>query len=337
MKARITIATLAVLFFCWQAAAQATQPSWRLGFSANPGLATQSPFQSALGGDLFVLHRLSDKTALSFSAGYTHFFEKDHFKDYTQYGSPFNVIPVKAGIRYYEGDNFYLSGEAGVGIGFEQWHTGFVWSPGVGMSLRNGTDISLHYEDFTITSVTKQIALHFAWSAGLRKPAAYRSAPPSTQSANIFRHPNWLFDASLTSGAGIPSPSQYVLGATVGVQRKLNNNLAFTLHTGFTHFFPAGQPYHYVEVDGTLFREGDKNEEHNLIPVKAGLMAYPTTHIYLGAEAGIGIDINGNSSFVWSPAAGYVFNRNWSAGAFYEKYTNFARVEQLALQVTYHL
>jgi hypothetical protein len=150
------------------------KPAWQLQWGLNGGRATGTYFGWALGGDLRLEKGICDRTSLLFTTGFTHFFEKDKiaFTQHSGYGSPYNVIPVKAGIKRYIG-NWYLAGEAGAGLAFEQWGHAFAWSSAAGYACSNGIDISLRYEDFTNTGDTKQLVLRLAYGLRLsRQPAA---------------------------------------------------------------------------------------------------------------------------------------------------------------------
>jgi hypothetical protein len=75
--------------------------SWRIGFGINAGVATSDAFKYALGGDIRVQKNFNERLSGTLTTGFTHFFEKDHFASYNQYGSPYNVIPVKLGLKYF--------------------------------------------------------------------------------------------------------------------------------------------------------------------------------------------------------------------------------------------
>ncbi|RFM28439.1 hypothetical protein [Deminuibacter soli] len=337
MKQNTLVLVLVAMLLSLYGAAQNPSPKWSAGVSVNPGLATQLPFQTALGGDLFVQHRLNNHLAATVSAGYTHFFEKDHFNGYTQYSSPFNVVPVKAGLKYFEGDKFYIGLQAGAGFAFEQWKTSFVWSPAVGVMFDNGTDISLHYEDFTGSRVTKQIALNLAWAFGLH-PKHNTVKTNTPKAAGLWKSCGWLIDAGINSGISLNPGTQFALGITAGVEKSITQQLSFTAHTGFTHVFASGEPYHIEIVDGHYFMRGDRRSDHNIIPVKAGLKFYPATNWFVAAEAGIGIDINGNSAATWSPSIGHTLSKSSEIAARYERFgDNIGGRDMVGIQFNYRL
>jgi hypothetical protein len=149
--------------------AQNSASNWQIGFGVSPGGATSNPFKYTLGGDIRVQKNFNNRISGTLTAGFTHFFEKDHFDGYNQYGSPYNVIPVKAGVKVFLTDGFYLGGEAGVGFGFEQWGNSFVWSPSVGVAFKNGIDLSIRYEDFTKNKVTQDVALRLAYGINTKR------------------------------------------------------------------------------------------------------------------------------------------------------------------------
>ena len=118
---------------------------------------------------------VSDKFALTFTSGLYHFFPKTvtypasgSFPGFTtKYKS--EIIPVKAGFKYFAGKNFYLAGEAGAA--FEVAEGGgrvhFLWSPGIGYATKKW-DIGARYENFSGNHYSDGIiALRLAYGFGL--------------------------------------------------------------------------------------------------------------------------------------------------------------------------
>lgn len=99
-------------------------------------------------------YSVSDKFALTFTSGFYHFFSKQIY-----YSAPLgaaitgkydlDIVPVKAGVKYFVLPNIYLAGEAGVGFEVEDGGgpADLLLSPGVGYSSKNW-DIGLRYENF---------------------------------------------------------------------------------------------------------------------------------------------------------------------------------------------
>ncbi|WP_162996606.1 hypothetical protein [Mucilaginibacter celer] len=118
-----------IILSATMANAQSNNSSWRVGFGIDAGITTSDAFKYALGGDIHIQKDFNPQISGTLTTGFSHFFEKDHFAGYSQYASPYNVIPIKLGVKYFVGDNLYLGGEAGAGFAFEQWGTSFVWGP----------------------------------------------------------------------------------------------------------------------------------------------------------------------------------------------------------------
>lgn len=132
---------------------------------SNIGLGTEINFPSGnssntsavgLGGYVKAELGLSTKFSLTASGSITNFFGRKLFGA----KSPSRVyVPVKAGLKYYTDENFYIEGQLGASIPLnEGGKTGFAWSPGIGTYIKNrGSankfDIGLRYEGWTSSSV----------------------------------------------------------------------------------------------------------------------------------------------------------------------------------------
>jgi hypothetical protein len=107
---------------------------------------------------------VAKQLAFTASAGYTVFFVKNNL---TSLGaqSTFGYVPLKAGLKYYINNNFYLEGQAGATFSTESGGgTAFAWSPGIGYNLGGGFDMSARYESWNHNGTLNQAALRFAYS-----------------------------------------------------------------------------------------------------------------------------------------------------------------------------
>lgn len=136
---------------------QAQQSNIGLGGEINfPSGNSSNASAIGLGGYLKAELGLSSKFSLTASGSISNFFGKRFFGA----KSPSRAYaPVKAGLKYYTTENFYLEGQLGAAIPLNQGvKTGFAWSPGIGTYLKtrgsdNKIDIGLRYEGWTSTSV----------------------------------------------------------------------------------------------------------------------------------------------------------------------------------------
>lgn len=161
MKHLLLITTISLFFTVTKA--QSPAGSWRLGFGVDAGLPTTDVFQYTLGGDIHLQKDLGDHLSATVTTGFTHFFEYDHFTNYAQYGSPYNVIPLKGGLKAFLTNNFHIGAEAGVGFAFEQWPTSFLYSSSMGFAFNDGLDLSIKYQNFTSDKNTQDIAIGLAY------------------------------------------------------------------------------------------------------------------------------------------------------------------------------
>ncbi len=116
--------------------------------------------------------------------------------------------------------------------------------------------------------------------------------------------------------------SNVELGGTARLQYGVSKNFALTLTSGYYNFFGKDEP-------GTDL----KYQSLGMVPIKAGIKYFVGPNIYLGAEAGAGIETKTflpqgeNEAFaekdtklILSPAIGYA-TKHWDVGVRYENYS----------------
>ncbi|RFM27629.1 hypothetical protein [Deminuibacter soli] len=138
--------------------------------------------------------------------------------------------------------------------------------------------------------------------------------------ANAQKSDPWRLGIGVDGGLGLKTPTPFVLGGDVRLQKGIVHGLSGIFTTGYTHFF-----------------EKDNQASAGFIPVKAGLKYFPVSNFYVSAEAGagFGVDKGLGTSFVWSPAIGYTFAKHWDVSVKYEDYTKYTETKQLALRIAY--
>ncbi|MDN3548360.1 hypothetical protein [Mucilaginibacter aquaedulcis] len=301
--------------------------SWRIGFGVDAGVSTTDAFKYTLGGDIRVQKDFNQHWSATFTTGFSHFFEKGHFAGYSQYGSPYNVIPVKLGVKYFVADNLYLGGEAGAGFAFEQWGTSFVYSPAVGLTFKNGIDLSVKYEDYTKNKATKNIALRLAYGFGARRLNSHKTAHKSN---------DLELGVSINPGVSVESSDDHILGGDVTLYKPLSGNIEATFSVGYTHMFRSYYSTYGIQDDaGNVYYNTNHNVQ-NVIPVKAGLRLYLADTFYLGGEAGVAFASKGNSSFVYTPSLGIKLKNGIDIGAKYDNYSHRLIQDALSLKLGYH-
>jgi opacity protein-like surface antigen len=175
MKKILLVAVFAVAAF--SASAQKSESKSRTRFSI--GLEAGLPVGDAkdiysfgIGGSAKAEIPVASKVFATISAGYTSLSYTDDvkatFKAFNIDTKPQGVVPLKAGLKYFFGKNFYGAGELGAAIGTSKGDkTGFAWSPGVGASYpvsdKNDIDFGARYESWSKDGVsTDQIGFHVA-------------------------------------------------------------------------------------------------------------------------------------------------------------------------------
>jgi hypothetical protein len=167
------VAAVAMFIGTNQASAQSSSgdsQAVRLGVGVSAGLPTNDNFNIALGGDLRLQKDFFSNISGTLSAGYTNFSVKDEAKSFLGYDSR-GYIPVKAGIKIFPVERFYISGEVGAGFGTDKGQgTALVYAPGIGLGFNNGVDLGVRYEGFAQDGDNLgQVALRVAYGFKLSK------------------------------------------------------------------------------------------------------------------------------------------------------------------------
>ncbi|OOQ60114.1 hypothetical protein [Mucilaginibacter pedocola] len=111
--------------------------------------------------------------------------------------------------------------------------------------------------------------------------------------------------------------ANFGLGLTPRLQYGISNRFALTFTSGIYHFFPKDI---YLNSGTQTYKT---QWELNVVPVKVGFKAFVTQHIYLGAEGGIGFQVDnggGDSKYLFSPSVGYA-SKNWDFSLRYENFS----------------
>ena len=169
MKNSMKVLTVVVATFVMaiSAKAQSGTGPWRLGIGLNLGYGLEEPNPFVIGGDLRLQKSLGSSVSGIITTGYTHFAKKDLDNSNVTVGSV-GFIPLKAGVKIFPTQNFYVNAEVGAGFGATDGvGTSFVYSPAIGLAFKSGWDISVKYEEFTKYDYTKQVALRLAYGFSL--------------------------------------------------------------------------------------------------------------------------------------------------------------------------
>lgn len=167
------VAVVAMFIGTNQASAQTSDgdsKALRLGAGLSVGLPTSDDYNIAVGGDLRLQKDFFSNISGTLSAGYTNFSVKDEAKNSLGYNS-LGFIPVKAGIKIFPIERFYISGEVGAGFGTDKdQSTALVYAPGIGVGTNTGIDLGLRYEGFAQDGNNLgQVALRIAYGFNLNK------------------------------------------------------------------------------------------------------------------------------------------------------------------------
>jgi hypothetical protein len=140
----------------------------RLGIALGLGVPTKSESGDfVIAPDLRLQHDLGARTSLTLTTGYYGFVGKPEIAG-EKMGS--DLIPLKAGAKFFFGNTFYAQPEVGVAFSTkENYGTPFVWAPSIGYANQKW-DIALRYEGFEYESGSNgMVALRAAYSFNLSK------------------------------------------------------------------------------------------------------------------------------------------------------------------------
>jgi len=130
-------------------------------------------------------------------------------------------------------------------------------------------------------------------------------------------------DSKLRFGIGVEAAvptgnlgdvSNIGIGITPRLQYGADEGLAWTLTSGYYHFFGKN-----VDLPGGA---SFKTDNVGIVPVKLGVKGFFAQNLYFGAEAGAGFETmkNGNTKLIVSPALGFA-NETWDVSARYENFS----------------
>jgi hypothetical protein len=173
MKSTLKISALALAFaaFAFSAKAQTTPASTttttsggvRLSIGVDAGIPTgklSDSYNWNIGGSVQADIPVANKLFVTVNAGYNNFFGKDvTVGNTTVSATNIQLLPVKAGLKYFAVDKFYIQGEAGAAfalnkadVGFDK-SAAFVYAPQIGYQFPLGSksylDAGVRYEAST--------------------------------------------------------------------------------------------------------------------------------------------------------------------------------------------
>lgn len=175
MKKVFLLTAIAGLFAFSSVNAQTKAPKLSIGAEfAFPMGDFGDAYDFGYGASLQYQHPVAENLLVTGSAGYTNF----EGKDVTILGvktkvPSYGAIPVKAGARYYFGDNFFAGAELGAAFGTEKGSkTAFVYTPGIGVDFavadKGSVELGARYEAWSANSTTNGfIGLRLAYNFGL--------------------------------------------------------------------------------------------------------------------------------------------------------------------------
>jgi len=115
----------------------------------------------------------------------------------------------------------------------------------------------------------------------------------------------------------LSNTTNFGLGVTPRLQYGISKNVALTFTSGIYHFFPKDM---YYQSSTQLYKY---HYDLDLIPVKAGIKAFVSPHLYIGGEVGVGFQVDnggGDTKYLAAAAFGYA-TKKWDIGVRYENFS----------------
>ncbi len=168
----IAVASFAVAtFFASNVNAQSrtAASAWRLGIGVEGLLPTGGQINNisnaGIGGTARLQYGVNNNVALTLTSGYYNFFGKEYSRVITPTSTvtykaiDFGIVPVKAGLKAYISEGFYVAGEVGAGFETKDAYRGatgelngkatkLILAPGLGYSTKSW-DVGARYENFS--------------------------------------------------------------------------------------------------------------------------------------------------------------------------------------------
>lgn len=138
MKKLLSVSILSILLLSAKA-------QWKVGAGLNVGIPITNLEGSsmAVGGDLMVHYAASRQVAITGDVGYTALFAKND-------GKTTSIIPLRAGLRVYPTESFFIGGKIGAGfLSGNGSTTTTAYSFGAGVNMDNRWEIGASYDAYS--------------------------------------------------------------------------------------------------------------------------------------------------------------------------------------------
>lgn len=154
-------------FLAFKSAAQTNDgPKFNIALEGGLPLGTSKQlFSSIIGASLKYEYPLADNVFVTASAGYSGWLIKHEYSDFDGAKSVYSFVPLKAGIKGYLQEGFFLEGQVGASIyaGSNGKSTSFIYSPGIGYTFDGGFEAGVRYEAWVKDGTASQVALRLGF------------------------------------------------------------------------------------------------------------------------------------------------------------------------------
>jgi len=159
-KILLALALIAGTAFTTFAQSKSDGGKFSIGFDAGLPVGNIHHIASSiLGGSLKYELPIAPATFFTISGGYSSLKLKDILG-----GGSTGFVPVKAGIKHYIQNGFFVEGQLGATFSTESGGgTAFAYSPGIGYTVDGGFEIGVRYEGWSHDGTIGQAALRLAY------------------------------------------------------------------------------------------------------------------------------------------------------------------------------
>lgn len=154
-------------FLAFKSAAQTNDGGkFNIGLEGGLPLGTSKQlFNSIIGASVKYEYPVAQDVFVTASAGYNGWLIKHEYSDFDGAKKVYSFVPLKAGIKGYLQEGFFLEGQVGASIyaGSNGKGTSFIYSPGLGYTFPSGFEAGVRYEAWAKDGTASQVGLRLGY------------------------------------------------------------------------------------------------------------------------------------------------------------------------------
>jgi len=164
---KIILMLLFVGGFAASTMAQSSNDGGKFNIGVEAGLPVgdaSNLYTTFLGASIKYEYPVAESVFVTGSVGYNAGLIKSEIKDALGFQSAYSYIPLKAGLKYYVQEGFFVEGQLGATISTESGAgAAFTYAPGIGYTFDGGFEAGVRYEAWSKNGTTSQIGLRIGY------------------------------------------------------------------------------------------------------------------------------------------------------------------------------